>query len=187
VRAPTSAAVRMDDAARSTPALRARRDVAGRSFSNLLAGARQTSPSRPAQRPSDMVDGYDAGRYADMINDAGAKYGVDPTLIAAVTKAESGFNSRAVSHAGAKGLMQLMDSTAKTLGVDNSFDAAKNVDGGTRFLAEMLKKFKKPELALAAYNAGPGAVTKYGGVPPYKETQAYVQKVLGFQRELKAT
>jgi soluble lytic murein transglycosylase-like protein len=186
VRANSSATVRPEDAGRAAPTLRARRDVAARSFSSLLSGARRTPTSRAAQS-TDTVDAYEAGRYADMINDAGAKYGVDPTLIAAVTKAESGFNSRAVSHAGAKGLMQLMDSTAKTLGIDNSFDPAANVDGGTRFLSEMLRKFKKPELALAAYNAGPGAVTKFGGVPPYQETQTYVRRVLDLQREMKAT
>jgi soluble lytic murein transglycosylase-like protein len=81
--------------------------------------------------------------------------------------------------------MQLMDGTAKVLGVTDSFDPEQNVEGGTKFLAEMLKRFKKPELALAAYNAGPVAVSKYGGVPPFKETQSYVRKVLGFQRQMR--
>ena len=127
-----------------------------------------------------------AGKFTDLFKEAGAKFGVDPTLVTAVAKAESGMNPKAVSGAGAKGLMQLMDGTASALGVTDSFDPKQNVEGGTKFLGEMLRRFKKPELALAAYNAGPGAVAKYGGVPPYAETQNYVQKVLGYQRQLKA-
>lgn len=126
-----------------------------------------------------------ASQFASLFDDAGKKYGVDPTLVTAVAKAESGFDPKAVSRSGAKGLMQLMDPTAKALGVTDSFDPAQNVEGGTKFLGEMLHRFKKPELALAAYNAGPGAVAKYGGVPPFAETQNYVQKVMGYQRQLK--
>ena len=132
----------------------------------------------------DKVDKSDAGAFAELINRAASKHGVDPTLVAAVAKAESNLNPKAVSHAGAKGLMQLMDGTAEMLGVTNSFDPAQNVDGGAKFLSEMLKRFKKPELALAAYNAGPGAVTKHGGIPPYKETQTYVKRVLEYQKAM---
>jgi peptidoglycan DL-endopeptidase CwlO len=141
-------------------------------------------PSFMKRRTATSAGKSMGGPFSDLINVAAKKHGVDPTLDAAVTKAESGFDPKAVSHAGAKGLMQLMDGTAKALGVTDSFDPAQNVDGGTKFLGEMLKRFKKPELALAAYNAGPGAVSKYGGIPPYKETQTYVQKVMGFQRQL---
>ncbi|HZQ98178.1 MAG TPA: lytic transglycosylase domain-containing protein [Chloroflexota bacterium] len=124
--------------------------------------------------------------FAEIIGEAARKYGVDPTLVAAVAKAESSFNPGAISKAGAKGLMQLMDGTARALGVQDSLDPEQNVDGGTRFLGEMLRRFGKPELALAAYNAGPGAVAKYGGVPPFDETRGYVAKVLGLQRQMKA-
>jgi len=134
--------------------------------------------------PSFLKRRTTGGSFDNLIEKAGKRFGVDPTLISAVAKAESGYDPKAVSHAGAKGLLQLMDSTAKQLGVSDSFDPEQNVEGGTKFLAEMLRRFKKPELALAAYNAGPGAVSKFGGVPPFKETQSYVQKVLGFQRQL---
>jgi soluble lytic murein transglycosylase-like protein len=131
------------------------------------------------------VDAADAGPWASLINRAAGRHAVDPTLVAAVARAESGFNLRAVSHAGAKGLMQLMDGTARGLGVENSFDPAQNVEGGTRFLSAMLERFGSPELALAAYNAGPNAVLKHGGVPPFKETQTYVRRVLDYQRQMK--
>lgn len=153
------------------------------------AGAqmRESASARVGSRVAGQVDDQDAGRFADLINRAATKHGIDPTLVAAVTRAESGFNPRAVSHAGAKGLMQLMDGTARLLGVEDSFDPAANVEGGTRFLAEMMRRFKTPELALAAYNAGPGNVAKYGGVPPFKETQTYVGRVLDYQRQIQAS
>ena len=137
--------------------------------------------------PPGQVDIADAGVFTDLINAAAKKHGVDAKLVAAVTRAESGFNPKAVSSAGAKGLMQLMDPTAKMLGVKDSFDPKQNVDGGAKFLGEMIKKFKKPELALAAYNAGPGNVQKHGGIPPFKETQTYVRRVLDYHKQMQAT
>jgi soluble lytic murein transglycosylase-like protein len=115
--------------------------------------------------------------YADLFVQAGQKYGVSPKLLAAVAKVESGYNPNAVSKVGAQGLMQLMPSTARGLGVRDSFDPEQAINGGAKLLAHNLREFKSLPLALAAYNAGGGAVHKYGGIPPYAETQAYVPKV----------
>ena len=110
--------------------------------------------------------------------EAGRKYGVSAQLLAAVAKQESNFKPTAVSHAGARGLMQLMPGTARGLGVRDSFDPAQAVDGAARLLRDHLKTFGSTKLALAAYNAGPGAVRRYDGVPPYAETQNYVRKIM---------
>ncbi|RYU10542.1 NlpC/P60 family protein [Nocardioides iriomotensis] len=123
--------------------------------------------------------------YADLFQAAESKYGVPATLLAAVAKQESGYNASAVSPAGARGLMQIMPATAQGLGVD-PMQPAQAVDGAARLLKDLIGRFGRVDHALAAYNAGPGAVLRYDGIPPYPETQRYVPAVLGIQRDLEA-
>ncbi|PKM76168.1 MAG: lytic transglycosylase domain-containing protein [Firmicutes bacterium HGW-Firmicutes-15] len=117
--------------------------------------------------------------FSEIIKEASHKYGVAEDVINAVIQQESSFNPTAVSSCGAMGLMQLMPSTAESLGVENAYNAEQNIMGGTFYLKQKLDEFDgNLPLALAAYNAGSGAVRKHGGIPPYKETQAYVNKIM---------
>ena len=144
--------------------IRSTRAIPFRSFDGALF-----NPHAPVKAPRDL---------APIIEEASRKHGVDPRLVAAVARRESAFNVNAVSPVGACGIMQLMPATARYLGVQNVFDARENIHGGTRYLRTLLETFNGDlDLTLAAYNAGPGAVQKYKGVPPYRETRAYVTAV----------
>jgi soluble lytic murein transglycosylase len=125
--------------------------------------------------------------YEGIIKQAATRFGVDPCLIKAVIKAESGFDNHSVSHKGAKGLMQLMPHTANDMEVTNPFDPKENIFGGTRYLSLMLKRFNHDkELALSAYNAGPTQVETYRGIPPFPETRAFIKKVLSYYKAYQA-
>jgi soluble lytic murein transglycosylase-like protein len=125
-----------------------------------------------------------SAQLQSLVNDASARNGVAPALVNAVVMAESGGNPAAVSNAGAQGLMQLMPATSASCGIGNAFDPVENVDCGTRYLHGLLQRYNNNvELAVAAYNAGPGAVDQYHGVPPYAETQTYVARVLTAYRD----
>lgn len=137
------------------------------------AGTRSRAPSTHATQPQ-AVNPYDG-----LIRRSAQRHELDPALLTAVVRAESGFDSHALSKAGAMGLMQLMPPTAESLGVSNPYDPEQNVDAGARLLRGYIDQYHgRLDLALAAYNAGPGAVAKYGGVPPYAETRNYVSSIL---------
>ena len=141
--------------------------------------AMAAATSADAQTRRSLPADYSA--YSRDIAEASARHGVPERLIWAVIRVESGFDHRAVSRTGARGLMQLMPETAAILGVRDSFNPRENIHGGTRHLRAMMERFSyNPRLALAAYNAGEKAVIEYGGVPPYPETQEYVVRVLRF-------
>lgn len=149
-------------------------------FQFYLKQAGEAPVSQTAIMPSLPTSAKErAQAFQPLIEGLSQKHGVDKNLINAVIQQESGFNPAAVSRAGATGLMQLMPGTAQGLGVHNAKDPAQNLEGGIRYLKGLLEQFNgNIPLALAAYNAGPGAVTKHKGIPPYKETQNYVRNIL---------
>ncbi len=146
-------------------------------FSSVLSGASDAynsskTTSALSECPSDLYS---------IFEEAGATYGVSVNLLTAIARAESGFNANAVSSAGAIGIMQLMPSTAASLGVTNSYDVRENIMGGAKLISQLLNKYNgNTSLALAAYNAGSSNVDNYGGIPPFAETQNYVKKVLSY-------
>jgi Transglycosylase SLT domain len=138
-----------------------------------LASFPATAPARAAAPPPPVAD------LNQVVNSASAAYHLDPDLVNSVIHAESGFNARAISPKGAQGLMQLMPSTANELGVNNAFNPQQNVGGGSRYLRELLERYNFDLVkALAAYNAGPERVDQYHGVPPFRETRAYVARII---------
>ena len=154
-------------------------------FEHLLGrslGARQASSAARSGATRFAAGGTSAvgvTAYRPLIEATARRYGLDPALLLGVVESESGFNPQALSSAGAKGLMQLMDGTARGLGVTDPYSPEQSVDGGARLLRDLLSRYDgSTSLALAAYNAGPGAVDKHGGIPPYSETRTYVARVL---------
>ncbi len=152
-------------------------EAAPASPASRLSASEKKSISSPFIR--NTPNGATALRLDEVVNSASGRYRLDPDLVNSVIKAESGFNARAVSPKGAQGLMQLMPGTASTLGVPNAFDPQANVEGGTKYLRELLERYDFDLVkALAAYNAGPQRVEQFKGVPPYYETRAYVARVV---------
>ena len=153
-----------------------------RNFKQVMMNAVNDISKQPVgKNQDDIMKAIDKN-----IADASKKYDLEAALIKAVMKQESAFNPNALSKAGARGLMQLMPGTAKILGVEDIWDIRQNIDGGAMYLRDMLYAYDSNlELALAAYNAGPGNVEKYGGVPPFNETKDFIKKVMQYYNEYK--
>lgn len=133
-----------------------------------------------------FISKLDSKQFDPIIADASKKYGLEAPLIKAVIKAESDFDPNAISHKGARGLMQIMPMNYRLLNVENPFDPYQSIDGGARYLRDMMDRYNgKLTLSLAAYNAGPGAVDRHGGVPPYQETTEYIERVMKYYQRYK--
>jgi soluble lytic murein transglycosylase len=150
-------------------------------FTNIQTGdTRFKIYIREGQRtPSQFIKKYDG-----IIDEASRRFGLEPSLVKAVIKAESDFDHEALSDKGAQGLMQLMPATAADMEVKDAFDPEENIAGGARYLSQLMKRFgNNTELAIAAYNAGPEAVQAHGGIPPFEETKTFVQRVLRYYQQ----
>ena len=160
-------------------------------FAAALQAATMADSSSPitAQDQSAAAGaGADGGEYDGVIEQASERYGIDPAVLHGLIQQESGFDPSAQSSAGASGLTQLMPGTASSMGVANPLNPTESIEGGARYLSQLMSQFGgNTEDALAAYNAGPGAVQQYGGIPPYAETQSYVSKVLGYAESYRQT
>ena len=151
-----------------------------------LALAEDQPRQAPAHKTEEQPNEVPQAPFEQIINRAASTHEVDPHLIKAIIMAESRYNPRAVSKRGARGLMQLMPVTAKSLGVEDSFDPEENINGGVMYFRKLLDRFDgNVEFALAAYNAGSRYVRKYGGVPPFRQTRTYIHKVFKYQRQYK--
>ncbi len=159
-------------------------------FAAALQAATAADASSPTTAHGEGVAGTagDGGEYDSVIEQASERYGIDPAVLHGLIQQESGFDPNAQSGAGASGLTQLMPGTASSMGVANPLNPTESIEGGARYLSQLMSQFGgNTEDALAAYNAGPGAVQQYGGIPPYAETQSYVSKVLGYAEAYRQT
>ncbi len=151
----------------------------GTNFQSLIQSLRPTSVEPISPEPPSIPSGSTEERIKNAVNDSAQRYNLPPALVLGFIKQESGFKPNARSWCGAQGLMQLMPGTARDLGVKDAWNIEQNIDGGCKYIRQMLDRFDGDlKKAVAAYNAGPGAVDKYNGIPPYKETQNYVPAVL---------
>jgi len=166
----------------------AARVTASKAWPALTLGSIASGPSPSVTVDINSFDAVEARHaYDDLINEAAEKYHLDPAMIRAVMQTESAFNAMAVSPVGAMGLMQLMPEVAAELGAEDPMDPRQNIMAGSRYLRQLLNSHKgNVKLALASYNAGPGAVKKYGAVPPFKETRNYVKRITGLLADARA-
>jgi hypothetical protein len=171
---------------RSAPLPAGQTTETNKAKSSLKQTPQEATNSSASLSPGIQSDSDENVKIEKSIHQAARRYNLPPGLIRGVIRAESNFQADAVSRAGAQGLMQLMPATARELGVRNPFDIEENIDGGARYLRQMLDSFGGDvKVALAAYNAGPGAVEKYGGqIPPYQETERYISRVLRFSEQM---